>query len=77
MKEFTTADMTDAINLVADALDRLGTKNRSTKLGAIETLADHNRDGMQLISESLDHMADAIDRQADALQAIAKAIETR
>ena len=45
---------------VARALDRLGTGNASTDMGAIELLAKEVKDGTERIADAINNLAEAI-----------------
>lgn len=56
----TTNHIAQAIRLVANALDRLGTANAATPMGAIEFLAIEVRNGSQAIAGAIGDLAEAV-----------------
>jgi hypothetical protein len=77
MRDMTTADVCDAINLVADALDRLGINRANTKQGAIEMLAREVHDGYVAQNEMLNFIGEALLSVAQSITAVANAIKGR
>lgn len=63
MKEYdeeTAEALQDGLGSVARALDRLGTGNAGTDMGAVEYLAQQVREGSERVAAALEKLAEAI-----------------
>lgn len=58
------ANIANALFAIARALDRLGTNDAATPMGAVELLAKEVRDGADAMANSLQGLTDAVDRLA-------------